>query len=131
MGLVRRDVSAHFFLLVQPPGPCPEVSCGSGYDVAVVGYGPTGLTAASLLGRLGHRVVGVDAGRAHRVCMTLIRDSGSGARRAKCLGLFVLAAVLVMVSFLSRSGLLDAASWRMPFWIYLVPLLVVPMARRL
>ncbi|MFI1030426.1 bifunctional 3-(3-hydroxy-phenyl)propionate/3-hydroxycinnamic acid hydroxylase [Streptomyces sp. NPDC020951] len=27
------------------------------YDVAVVGYGPTGLAAASLLGRLGHRVV--------------------------------------------------------------------------
>ncbi|MFF4585633.1 bifunctional 3-(3-hydroxy-phenyl)propionate/3-hydroxycinnamic acid hydroxylase [Streptomyces sp. NPDC001388] len=27
------------------------------HDVAVVGYGPTGLTAASLLGRLGHRVV--------------------------------------------------------------------------
>lgn len=27
------------------------------YDIAVVGYGPTGLTAASLLGRLRHRVV--------------------------------------------------------------------------
>ncbi|MFI1708863.1 bifunctional 3-(3-hydroxy-phenyl)propionate/3-hydroxycinnamic acid hydroxylase MhpA [Streptomyces griseoruber] len=27
------------------------------HDVAVVGYGPTGLAAASLLGRLGHRVV--------------------------------------------------------------------------
>ncbi|MFF8022048.1 bifunctional 3-(3-hydroxy-phenyl)propionate/3-hydroxycinnamic acid hydroxylase [Streptomyces sp. NPDC007896] len=27
------------------------------YDIAVVGYGPTGLAAASLLGRLGHRVV--------------------------------------------------------------------------
>ncbi|WP_181801183.1 bifunctional 3-(3-hydroxy-phenyl)propionate/3-hydroxycinnamic acid hydroxylase MhpA [Streptomyces shenzhenensis] len=27
------------------------------YDIAVVGYGPTGLVAASLLGRLGHRVV--------------------------------------------------------------------------
>ena len=27
------------------------------YDVAVVGYGPTGLVAASLLGQLGHRVV--------------------------------------------------------------------------
>jgi 3-(3-hydroxy-phenyl)propionate hydroxylase len=27
------------------------------YDIAVIGYGPTGLVAASLLGRLGHRVV--------------------------------------------------------------------------
>src|SRR4051812_48226790 len=27
------------------------------FDIAVVGYGPTGLVAASLLGRLGHRVV--------------------------------------------------------------------------
>ncbi|KUM84054.1 MULTISPECIES: bifunctional 3-(3-hydroxy-phenyl)propionate/3-hydroxycinnamic acid hydroxylase MhpA [Streptomyces] len=30
------------------------------YDIAVVGYGPTGLTAASLLGRLGHSVVVVE-----------------------------------------------------------------------
>ncbi|WP_157519087.1 bifunctional 3-(3-hydroxy-phenyl)propionate/3-hydroxycinnamic acid hydroxylase [Modestobacter sp. Leaf380] len=27
------------------------------YDVAVIGYGPTGMAAASLLGRLGHRVL--------------------------------------------------------------------------
>ncbi|TCW77871.1 hypothetical protein C5O80_32275 [Burkholderia sp. SRS-46] len=27
------------------------------YDVAVVGYGPTGLVAASMLGRAGYRVV--------------------------------------------------------------------------
>jgi 2-polyprenyl-6-methoxyphenol hydroxylase-like FAD-dependent oxidoreductase len=27
------------------------------YDVAVVGYGPTGMTLAALLGRLGHRVI--------------------------------------------------------------------------
>ncbi|MGP8121284.1 MAG: FAD-dependent monooxygenase [Xanthobacteraceae bacterium] len=30
------------------------------FDVAVVGYGPTGLTAASLLGQLGHRVVVIE-----------------------------------------------------------------------
>lgn len=30
------------------------------FDVAVIGYGPTGLTAASLLGQLGHRVVVIE-----------------------------------------------------------------------
>ncbi len=30
------------------------------FDIAVVGYGPTGLTAASLLGQLGHRVVVIE-----------------------------------------------------------------------
>ena len=29
----------------------------SDYDVAVVGYGPTGMTLAALLGQLGRRVV--------------------------------------------------------------------------
>ena len=32
-------------------------------DVAVVGYGPTGLVAASLLGGMGHRVVVVEQER--------------------------------------------------------------------
>jgi 3-(3-hydroxy-phenyl)propionate hydroxylase len=30
------------------------------FDVAVIGYGPTGLTAASLLGQLGHRVMVIE-----------------------------------------------------------------------
>lgn len=30
------------------------------FDVAIIGYGPTGLTAASLLGQLGHRVVVIE-----------------------------------------------------------------------
>jgi 3-(3-hydroxy-phenyl)propionate hydroxylase len=35
-------------------------SAGQVYDVAVVGYGPTGLAVTSLLARLGHRVVALE-----------------------------------------------------------------------
>jgi 2-polyprenyl-6-methoxyphenol hydroxylase-like FAD-dependent oxidoreductase len=34
-----------------------EDKLNNDYDVAVVGYGPTGMTFAALLGRLGHRVI--------------------------------------------------------------------------
>src|SRR5262245_56891223 len=39
-----------------PAAPAPA----TGYDVAVVGYGPTGATAANLLGQLGLKVLVVD-----------------------------------------------------------------------
>jgi 2-polyprenyl-6-methoxyphenol hydroxylase-like FAD-dependent oxidoreductase len=34
-----------------------EDALSDDYDVAIIGYGPTGMTLAALLGRLGHRVV--------------------------------------------------------------------------
>src|SRR5215510_2631136 len=39
-----------------PAAPAPA----TGYDVAVIGYGPTGATAANLLGQLGLRVLVVE-----------------------------------------------------------------------
>jgi 2-polyprenyl-6-methoxyphenol hydroxylase-like FAD-dependent oxidoreductase len=37
--------------------PTEQEQSQAAYDVAVVGYGPTGMTLAALLGQLGHRVV--------------------------------------------------------------------------
>ena len=38
----------------------PQAGENAAYDVAVIGYGPTGLVAASLLGQAGYRVVVVE-----------------------------------------------------------------------
>ncbi|GAA2314174.1 MFS transporter [Streptomyces hawaiiensis] len=65
-------------------------------------------------------------------CTTLIGDYWSGARRAKYLSLSTLASSLAATVFLALGGLLGASGWRTPFWMYVLPLLlVVPMARLL
>ncbi|MFF4783427.1 MFS transporter [Streptomyces griseorubiginosus] len=65
-------------------------------------------------------------------CTTLIGDYWSGARRAKYLSLSTLASSLAATVFLALGGLLGVSGWRTPFWMYVLPLLlVVPMARLL
>ncbi|MFF9808412.1 MFS transporter [Streptomyces coeruleorubidus] len=65
-------------------------------------------------------------------CTTLIGDYWSGARRAKYLSLSTLVTALAATVFLAIGGLLGVSGWRTPFWMYVVPLLLlVPMARLL
>ncbi|AYC43808.1 MFS transporter [Streptomyces griseorubiginosus] len=65
-------------------------------------------------------------------CTTLIGDYWSGARRAKYLSLSTLASSLAATVFLALGGLLGVSGWRTPFWMYVLPLLlVVPMGRLL
>ncbi|MFI5916464.1 MFS transporter [Dactylosporangium sp. NPDC051541] len=65
-------------------------------------------------------------------CTTLIADYWSGPRRSRYLGLQTLVATLSATAFLALGGLLGAAGWRTPFWLYAVAaVLAVPMARLL
>jgi MFS family permease len=96
---------------------------------AVVGTAPLYLSSLSTI--IASRVLlGVCEAAIMTCCTTLIGDYWSGARRSKYLALQTLVAALAATVFLALGGLLGGAGWRTPFWLYLVPvLLVIPMAK--
>ena len=93
-------------------------------------FGTAPLYLDSLGAILASRVlVGLCEGAIMTCCTTLIGDYWSGARRARYLGLQTLVATLSATVFLALGGVLGAAGWRTPFWLYAVAaLLAVPMA---
>jgi len=102
--------------------------------IAMVVYAVVG-TAPLYLGSL-HSIIisrvllGVCEAAIMTCCTTLIGDYWSGPRRSKYLGLQTLVASISATVFLALGGALGAAGWRAPFWLYVVPLLlVIPMAR--
>jgi predicted MFS family arabinose efflux permease len=98
---------------------------------AVFGTAPLYLDSlgAILVSRV---LVGLCEGAIMTCCTTLIGDYWSGARRARYLGLQTLVATLSATAFLALGGVLGAAGWRTPFWLYAVAaLLAIPMALKL
>src|SRR6476646_1856054 len=99
--------------------------------VAYTIFGTAPLYLNSLGAIVGSRVlVGICEAAIMTCCTTLIGDYWSGPRRSKYLGLQTLVASISATVFLVLGGALGAAGWRAPFWLYVVPLLlVIPMAR--
>lgn len=93
-------------------------------------FGTAPLYLDSLGAILASRVlVGLCEGAIMTCCTTLIGDYWSGARRSRYLGLQTLVATLSATVFLALGGVLGAAGWRTPFWLYAVAaLLAVPIA---
>ncbi|WP_051705254.1 MULTISPECIES: MFS transporter [unclassified Streptomyces] len=98
---------------------------------AVVGSAP--LYLASLVAIAVSRVLlGACEGVILICCTSLIGDYWTGARRAKYLSVSTLATSLAATAFLAVGGVLGVSGWRTPFWMYVLPLLLlVPMARLL
>lgn len=102
--------------------------------VAMVAYSAVGtapLYLESLNAIIASRVLlGVCEAGIMTCCTTLIGDYWTGRRRAKYLGLQTLVASISATVFIAAGGLLGAAGWRIPFWLYLAAVvLVVPMSR--
>jgi MFS family permease len=102
--------------------------------VALVAYAVAG-TAPLYLGSLqaiilSRVLLGVCEAAIMTCCLTLIGDYWFGAQRAKYLSLQTLVGSLAATLFLAVGGVLGGFGWRAPFWLYVVPLLlVIPMAR--
>ncbi|KUM75303.1 MFS transporter [Streptomyces curacoi] len=72
-------------------------------------------------------LVGVAEAAIMTCCTTLIGDYYSGQRRVKYLALQTMCASASATAFFVLGGAVGAASWRMPFWVYGVSLLLAPL----
>jgi MFS family permease len=91
--------------------------------------GSAGYFARDLAVLIATRILlGVAVGGMMTTVSALIADWFDGPRRASFLALQQAFASLGGVIFLPLAGLLAAANWRWPFWIYVVAALVVPFA---
>lgn len=88
---------------------------------AFVGTAPLYLESLPmiLLSRVG---VGLTEAAIMTCCTTLIADYFTGHARDKYLGLQAVYTTLAATVFFALGGALGAASWRAPFWLYLVSL---------
>jgi MFS family permease len=59
-------------------------------------------------------------------CTTLIADYWEGERRLRMINLQVVTIAVVGALFFALGGLVGEHSWRTPFYLYLLPLLLVP-----
>ncbi|MDX3520614.1 MFS transporter [Streptomyces scabiei] len=95
---------------------------------AVVGSAPLYLGSLTAIA-VSRVLLGACEGVIMTCCTTLIGDYWSGARRAKYLSLSTLVTALAATVFLAIGGVLGVSGWRTPFWMYVLPLLLlVPMA---
>ncbi|MFE6860165.1 MFS transporter [Nocardia sp. NPDC057668] len=95
------------------------------YVVAGVGGYFTGGLAALLVTRA---LLGLAVGGIMTAISALITDWFDGPRRASFLGLQQASASLGGVLFLPLAGVLSAADWKAPFWIYAAGAFVLPFA---
>ncbi|MFF9042057.1 MFS transporter [Streptomyces sp. NPDC014892] len=98
---------------------------------AVVGSAPLLLDSLMAI-NISRVLLGACEGVILICCTSLIGDYWTGARRARYLSISTLATSLAATVFLAIGGLLGVSGWRTPFWMYVLPLLLlVPMARLL
>ncbi|MGI8635822.1 MAG: MFS transporter [Segetibacter sp.] len=77
---------------------------------------------------LSRAVLGVSVGMSMTIVITLIADYFEGVERQKFVGLQIAFMSLGGILFIGLGGILADIGWRYPFLIYLVSLLVLPLA---
>jgi MFS family permease len=99
------------------------------FAYAVVGTAPLYLPSLQTI-IVSRVLVGICEAAIMTCATTLIGDYWSGAQRSRYLSLQTLVAALSATVFLALGGALGSQGWRMPFWVYAVGALLVPLAAR-